>query len=620
MTYFIKACLSSTLMLGLWACGGGEGESQLTVPQLKDPPQKIVATYGIIKGTVATGLPVANTKLTFTDSIGMSATVVTDQDGTYALPNPGFTPPIVVSTATLSGTDYTKLASGTAELKSTQNPLGIDTVNVTPATSALIATIIGKSIDTIEKIDITKINPTILANRKSELNKLVKKIKETLEVNSEDFINDQFFANQRGIDRIFDTFKFETESEKIIITSREGYKQAKSSDNSGSYLVTPFDWLALNGESVKKIVVSNYHACALLMSEKVYCWGKNNNGYLGNGSYVDSPEIPVRAGNLEGVVDITTEDSGWTCALLIQGTVYCWGSNGGHGEFGAAPIGGAMNAAYKNVPTLLNFLTNVSAISLTNNGASCALLSNGALTCWGDNGNPFDISVDTIGSKAIKFSAGGTSSCVILEIGVVKCFGWNNTFGELGNTVASILPNSSGRKIATVQLKSDISVVDVAAGLYYGCALFKDGSVQCWGRNNVGQLGNKSLVDSPYPVNVTFEKSVASISASATHACAILSDGLVQCWGRNDYGQLGISASKFVGDGAQSVAISNLPVGNTCMNDTATSLSLAYYSSCVLTSKGHFQCWGSPGNSRATAENPTASSCEGKSSLNLNPF
>jgi alpha-tubulin suppressor-like RCC1 family protein len=135
-----------------------------------------------------------------------------------------------------------------------------------------------------------------------------------------------------------------------------------------------------------------------------------------------------------------------------------------------------------------------------------------------------------------------------------------------------------------------------------------------------GQLGNNALTNSTTPVDLTFSKSVISVKASATHTCAILLGGDVQCWGRNDYGQLGVAATTFADDNGTPMAVSSTPIGNTCSDGAVTALSLAYYTSCALTSQGHYQCWGSPANDRATSQNASASSCQGKSGLTLSPF
>ncbi len=72
------------------------------------------------------------------------------------------------------------------------------------------------------------------------------------------------------------------------------------------------------------------HTCALLIDGTVWCWGKGGNGELGNGSTSDS-SVPVEVTGLPPAAQIAiggTQISGnSSCALTVAGGVFCWGWN-----------------------------------------------------------------------------------------------------------------------------------------------------------------------------------------------------------------------------------------------------------------------------------------------------
>ena len=346
------------------------------------------------------------------------------------------------------------------------------------------------------------------------------------------------------------------------------------------------------------------------------CWGYNNNGQLGNGSFTQST-TPIAVNGLGSVKSIS---AGFyhTCAVLDNGSAMCWGYNN-NGQLGDGTI------TRRTSPVAVNGLGSVNSISAggNHNGShTCALLDNGSAMCWGynnngqlgngssgtDNATPGTVinlsnirlhginqshavtNVDNGTAPTARYgetlSAGANYTCTVLDNGSAKCWG-SNSNGQLGNggplpgtdnsTPGNVVNISNFRSISTSLRKDET----------HTCAVLDNGSAMCWGSNSNGQLGNGSSLpgnDIATPGTVTGLQSVKSISVGGTHTCAVLDNGYAMCWGKNDYGQLGNGSLGSGTDNATPGAVTGL--------QSVKSISASYYHTCAVLDNGSAMCWG----------------------------
>lgn len=183
---------------------------------------------------------------------------------------------------------------------------------------------------------------------------------------------------------------------------------------------------------------------------------------------------------------------------------------------------------------------------------------------------------------AISIAAGTKFSCAVLRGGAVRCTG-DNSYGSLGD----------GNKHAKSELPVDVqgitNAISVHAGGQFACALLTDGSVTCWGSNSTGESGDGATFTKHLsPVAVKgLRDNVIAMDTGSNHVCAILADHTVQCWGKNVNGQLGnnVDLSK------QKNKTSNKPVDVVELS-SIEQLSLGGDSSCARKSDGQILCWG----------------------------
>jgi alpha-tubulin suppressor-like RCC1 family protein len=293
--------------------------------------------------------------------------------------------------------------------------------------------------------------------------------------------------------------------------------------------------------NAKAVAASQMSTCALLDTGAVVCWGDNSGGQLGTGNAGSTQHYsatPVPAGTMSDFVGLSHD--GTVCGVTSTGSVYCWGARATAGS-----------NLVDTTPTVVAGLG--AAVSKISGGYSaCGIVpSAAAIQCWGGNdsgelGNDTTSTTttpsDVIGLAAapLDVSVGVGHSCAVVSGGALQCWG-SNRYDQLGVSSEVVAQSLVARTVSSVS-----GVVDVVAGPSSTCALLGGGSVACWGDNTCdiqepcGLLGNVTATKSSTPATVwPGTRPGKSITLGGQHACLVAQDGAVYCWGYNGNGQLG---------------------------------------------------------------------------------
>lgn len=296
----------------------------------------------------------------------------------------------------------------------------------------------------------------------------------------------------------------------------------------------------------------------------------------------------------------------FTCALLGDGRVFCFGSN----ELGQLGSGVGTES---NTPVEVVGLTDASAIA-TGREHACAILADGTVWCWGSNASgqlgdgtttdsPTPVAVSGLSNAVPPLTAGGAHTCVRLDDGTAACWG-ENGLGQLGNGLR-------GDSSVPVAVNTLTDVIALTAGLNHTCATvpLAGGTTSpvlyCWGGNEHLQLGystgaSDSRANPDVVLSLNLMSKMNDVSAGAYHTCGtwgtLLSMNQIHCWGDNSTGALGdgTMTTPPVGTGPAIPGLENIWGIATGGYATPAGINVWDYHghTCARLGSGAVHCWG----------------------------
>jgi alpha-tubulin suppressor-like RCC1 family protein len=327
--------------------------------------------------------------------------------------------------------------------------------------------------------------------------------------------------------------------------------------------------IAVKAGSYSQLEVYSHHTC-VLAGDGVKCWGpKTFNGLTVNTSTPTS--VP---GVSSGVKQLATANGAPThsCAIMTTGALKCWGT-GTEGQLG--------NGASVDSATPVTAISSGVVSASVGGDRTCAVLSDGTAKCWGLNTNGElgdgtkvnkNSPVTVAGATDIKqFAMGYGHTCYLTNAGGVKCIGLN-TSAQLGNGTKT----SSATLVDVTGLSSGVE--RLYAGSLNTCAKMTTGATMCWGSNSSGTLGISGATSYATPTRIA---DFDDLKMGQGHVCGVI-NGAAKCMGQGAMGRLGNGGTTDVGS---PTTVSGLGAG-------VAAAKAGYYFSCALMQTGAVKCWG----------------------------
>jgi alpha-tubulin suppressor-like RCC1 family protein len=333
--------------------------------------------------------------------------------------------------------------------------------------------------------------------------------------------------------------------------------------------------------------------CAIAADSTAWCWGLNDHGELGTGSFTGPEECPSAIGPFACSTKPVRVATGTrkfrsiargdfhTCAVTTDFHAWCWGWNG-YGQLGAGPTAPRQSA----VPLAVAGSHRFRQVDAGINHTCGTTYPDNRIFCWGENGwgqlgdgtfNSRSVPVATLGGLTVsRVVAGKEHSCAVTSTNVAYCWG-SNDHGQLGDSTVA-------HRARPVKVVGGHAFRQIDAGYFHTCAVTTGARLFCWGGGGHGQIGDGKTDLSFSPRAVLGHLSVGRVTTGLYHTCAETLTKRAYCWGDNTYGQIG-NGQKGVGSKVLSpvAVVGGLLVGQ---------MSAGAWHTCAKTTAGKGYCWG----------------------------
>jgi len=323
-----------------------------------------------------------------------------------------------------------------------------------------------------------------------------------------------------------------------------------------------------------QVSAGGQHACGVTSDNRLYCWGRNSEGELGDGTTTNRL-VPVAVAGALHFRQVGTGSLS-TCGVTTDNRAYCWGDDS-YGELGIGstsprltPAAVAGGHQFRRVDALSYHFC---AVTYPDNRAFCWGSNTYGQLGIGNNTGPQTGRLGPYSSKPVAViggltfrhvTAGHWHSCGVTTDNRVFCWGYNR-WGQVGDNSTGWLRFKPSQVAGTQQYRQ------VDAGLYHTCAVTTGDRGFCWGDNRYGQLGNGTQSASRYPKPVSGSLSFSQVSGGIWHTCATTTANRAYCWALD-------------GGGLTPAAVpGGLPFNQVSAGENFT---------CGKTTEGRGYCWG----------------------------